>query len=186
MTVLVLGVILFAVVHFIPSLAPGLKNNWISKMGENGYKGLFSLALLASFALMILGWRSANPHYLYQPPPALHNVALILMCMAFILLAASSLKSRLRQFVRHPQLTGVAAWAVAHLLLNGDSRSLVLFGGLGLWALVSILAINKRDGAWIKDDVPAVSSELVLLAVAAATVTVVVFIHPWLSGMPAL
>lgn len=186
MVLLILGVILFAAVHFIPSLAPSIKNDWVAKMGENGYKGLFSLALLASFALMILGWRSADAQYLYQPPVALHTAALLLMCLAFLLMAASSLKSRLRQFVRHPQLTGLGLWSIAHLLLNGDSRSLVLFGGLGLWALVSIIAISKREGEWKKDEVPALSAELILLAVAAVTVTVVVFIHPWLSGVPAL
>jgi uncharacterized membrane protein len=32
--------------------------------------------------------------------------------------------------VRHKQLTGVKAWAVAHLLVNGDLASILLFGGL--------------------------------------------------------
>jgi uncharacterized membrane protein len=29
----------------------------------------------------------------------------------------------------------VVIWAVAHLLVNGDTPSFVLFGGIGLWAL---------------------------------------------------
>ena len=36
--------------------------------------------------------------------------------------------------MRHPQLTAVIVWAVAHLLVNGDLASIVLFGdhaGLG-------------------------------------------------------
>ena len=60
MALLVLGVLLFAAVHFIPSLAPGVKSAWQSRLGENGYKGLFSLLLLLAFGLMIGGWRSAT------------------------------------------------------------------------------------------------------------------------------
>lgn len=183
MVLLTTGVLLFAVVHFVPSLMPQLKNTAIRKMGEGGYKGIFSLLLLASFALMIYGWRTAVPSLLYQPPASLRTFALLLMVLAFILLAASSLKTRVKQFVRHPQLTGVALWSVAHLLLNGDSRSLVLFVGLGIWAVLSIVLINRREGAWEKAAIPSVTSELVLLGVAGVTIAITVYIHPWLSGV---
>ena len=40
-----------------------------------------------------------------------------------------------RGWLRHPMLTGVVVWAVAHLLVNGDAASLVLFGWpWALWA----------------------------------------------------
>ena len=64
MSMLVLGILLFAGVHFIPSLAPGLKSGAVEKMGENGYKGVFSLLLLSALALMIFGWRGADPGHL--------------------------------------------------------------------------------------------------------------------------
>ncbi|MFK7976850.1 MAG: NnrU family protein [Halioglobus sp.] len=183
MVLLSIGVLLFAVVHFVPSLMPELKQAGLSKLGDGGYKGVFSLLLLGSFALMIVGWRSAEVTYLYQPPAALRTIALALMLAAFVLLAASSLKSRIKQFIRHPQLTGVALWSVAHLMLNGDSRSAVLFVGLGLWAILSILLINRRDGAWTKDEVPPMAAEFVLLATAAVTIAVTIYIHPWISGV---
>lgn len=184
MALLVLGVLLFAAVHFIPSLAPGVKSAWQSRLGENGYKGLFSLLLLLAFGLMIGGWRSATPVYLYPPPAALHPLALALLVLAFLLLAASNLKTRLRRIFRHPQLSAVAIWAAAHLLLNGDSRSLVLFGGLGLWALVEIIAINRRDGVWIREPAPGLGSEALTLLVAALTLALVIYLHPWLAGVP--
>jgi len=49
MALLVLGILLFAGIHFIPSLAPGLKASWLGRLGENGYKGTFALLALASF-----------------------------------------------------------------------------------------------------------------------------------------
>lgn len=184
MTMLVLGVLLFAGVHFIPSLAPGIKAGAMEKMGEGGYKGIFSLLLLGAFALMILGWRSADPVYLYAPPLALHKFAICLMVVAFWVMTASNSKSRIRLFIRHPQLTGVALWGVAHLMVNGDNRAVVLFGGLTIWAIIEILAISRREGVWIKDEAPGWDSELITLLITTVTVSVVIYFHTWLSGVP--
>lgn len=184
MSMLVLGILLFAGVHFIPSLAPGVKSGVVEKMGENGYKGVFSLLLLGALALIILGWRSAEPVYLYTPPVALHRAAICLMVIAFWIMTASNSKSRIRQFIRHPQLTGVALWGASHLLLNGDSRSLVLFGGLALWSVIEIVSISKRDGVWIREESPGWGAEIVTLLVTAVSVSVLVYLHPWLSGVP--
>jgi hypothetical protein len=49
---------------------------------------------------------------------------------------------------------------------------------------VEILAINRRDGVWIKTDAPAWSAELVTLVIAALVIAITVAVHPWLSGMP--
>ena len=99
MLLLLLGILLFAGVHFVPSLAPGLKRNTVSKMGENGYKGIFSLLLLAALALIIFGWRSTQPDFIYAPSPALHQPALAILVLAFLLFVVSNRKSRLRQVV---------------------------------------------------------------------------------------
>lgn len=184
MAMLVLGMLLFAVVHYIPSLAPAVKANTIQRLGEGPYKGIFSLLLLASFALIIVGWRSVEPVQLYVPPIGLHNFALGLLCVAFLLLAVSARNSRLRLLIRHPQLSGVALWGISHLLLNGDNRSLVLFGGMAVWALIEMVAISRRQGAWVKAEAPSWGAEFATVAIAAMTVAVVVYIHPWLSGVP--
>ena len=183
MTLLTLGVLLFAGLHLIKSLAPGLRAGLIGKLGDGAYKGLFALLVLGSVALIVLGWRSSIPQYVYTPLPALQHPAMAIILLAFLLMVVSSRPSRLRRVVRHPQLTGVLLWAGAHLLLNGDSRSLVLFGGLGLWALVEIFAINRRDGVWIKDEAPGLGTDVVNLVIAIVVVGVVVAIHPWLAGV---
>ena len=183
MFMLVLGVTLFCAVHFIPSIGAPIKHALTDRVGENGYKGIFSLLLLVSFALMILGWRSADYAHVYTTSPGLRGVAFALMGVAFVLLVAASLKTRIRRAIRHPQLTAVALWSLAHLLVNGDLRSLILFGGLGVWALLTIIAVNRREGAWIKEPAPAITAEFVLLAVAAAALALTVMIHPWLSGV---
>jgi uncharacterized membrane protein len=184
MILLVLGVLLFALVHFIPSLTPAIKTRLLSKLGEGGYKGIFSLLLLGSFALMILGWRSAAPLSVYLPPAELHKFALVLLAFAFLVMGASTRNSRLRLVIRHPQLTGVALWGVSHLLLNGDNRAIALFGGLTAWAVIEIFAISRREGVWAKDKPPSWKAELTNVLIAAVIVSVIVYIHPWISGVP--
>jgi uncharacterized membrane protein len=186
MMLLLAGMALFAGVHLIPSLAPGLKNNWQRRLGEGGYKGTFSVLLLAAFALMIMGWRSAPPQFVYLPPHGAHIPAMAMLVIAFGLMVASMRNSRLRLLVRHPQLTGVALWGLAHLLLNGDSRSILLFGGMTLWAIVEIIAINRREGVWIKGEAPSWGAEVISLAATAIAVGVIVYLHPWLAGVAVL
>ncbi|MFT6052395.1 MAG: putative membrane protein [Halioglobus sp.] len=181
---LIIGVLLFAVVHLVPSMAPGVKASWLGKMGESGYKGTFSLLLLASFALIIIGWRSAQPSSIYIPTFALRETAMGLLVIAVGFLVVGSRNSRVRQWVRHPQLTGLLLWAIAHLLLNGDSRSVTLFGGMATWSFIEMLVISKREGAWVKSEVPTVAAELLTVVITVVAVAAIVWGHAYLSGVP--
>ncbi len=183
MTLLAIGLLLFAGLHLVKSLAPALRSELQGRLGENAYKGMFSLLVLASLALIVLGWRGAIPGYVYTPSPALTMPALLLLVAAFLLMVVSTRPSRLRRVVRHPQLSGVALWGIAHLLLNGDSRALLLFGGMTVWAVVEILAINHRDGNWVKPEAPGAATELVNLLIAAGVIALLVYLHPWLAGV---
>ena len=184
MTQLLLGLVLFAGVHLVPSMAPGVKTAWQNKLGEGGYKGTFSGLLLLSFALMIMGWRGMQAEVVYLPWAALRFPALALAGFAFLLFVVSNRASRLRLWIRHPQLTGVLLWALAHLLMNGDSRSLVLFSGMALWSCAEMIAINIRDGVWVKDEAPSMGTELLSLVITVVVIAVVIAIHPYISGMP--
>tara|TARA_R110001592_G_scaffold363395_1_gene687526 strand:- start:35419 stop:35994 length:576 start_codon:yes stop_codon:yes gene_type:complete len=186
MTLLAIGVLLFAGVHLSKSLAPSFRPDMQKRLGENGYKGIFSLLILGSIALIVFGWRSTVPQYLYNTPAAMQAPALFLLVVAFWLLVVSARPSRVHRLLRHPQLTGVGLWGVAHLLLNGDSRSLVLFGGMAIWALLEMFAINRRDGAWTKAQAPTLGADVINLVITAVVVAVVVYVHPWLSGMPVI
>ncbi|MGB0867321.1 MAG: NnrU family protein [Granulosicoccaceae bacterium] len=184
MLLITLGLLLWAGVHFIPSAAIPLKQKWSERLGPNGYQGSFALLIVLSIVLIVIGWRSTVPEVLYVLPPFTRHLAMLIMLIAFILMGASHAKTRIKQYVRHPQLTGVVVWAFGHLLANGDSRSLLLFGGLGIWALINMQTINKRDGEWVKPDIPPIGVELRGLAISLVVYVVVVFLHPWISGMP--
>ena len=184
MGLLIFGVSLWALTHFLPSAGIGLKTGLVVKIGLNAYKGLFSLLILTSIVSMVFGWRSGPGEYIYTPVAAVTPLAFFLVVIGFLLMAAARLPSRIKQFVRHPQLSGIVAWATAHLLLNGDSRSMILFGGLGLWAIVEIFLINHREGAWQKSEVPNWSAELKLVGITIVVLVVFGFLHPYIAGMP--
>ncbi len=186
MELMIAGLVLWSVVHLLPSAARPLRDNLVGRLGENPYKGLFSLALVLAVVLIVFGWRGTPPQSLYVPPPGMRHVTMGLVLLAFILMAASQQPSRIRRVVRHPQLTGVALWAVAHLLCNGEQRSVLLFGSLLAWAVVEIVLISRREGPWQKPEPAGWGRELALVAGGAAVYLVLVFAHPWISGMPLL
>jgi uncharacterized membrane protein len=112
-------------------------------------------------------------------------VATPLVILALYLFVASGTASNVKRLLRHPQLTGLAVWALAHLLANGDNRSLVLFGGLGLWALVEMPLINRRDGPRELPEPVPMAADLKLMAIAVAAFAVLYLVHPYLFGASA-
>jgi uncharacterized membrane protein len=186
MTFLVMGVLIWAAVHLMPSAAPGIKQSLVDKLGFNGYRGIFSLLVLTAIGLMILGWRSAQPVLVYLPIEGLRSMSLSVMTLAFLFLAASGRPSRFARIARHPQLTGLLLWTIAHLMVNGDSRSLTLFGGLGLWSVVEMIMLNRREGPWQKPEAPPLMKDLIGMAVAVAVMMLFIFVHPWIAGVPAV
>lgn len=180
---LVLGVLSWSAVHLLPSVGVSARARLVERLGEDRYKGLFALAIVLSVVLMVLGWRSAEPRLAYAAPAWSALVANVLMFVALVLFAASALPTNLKRVIRHPQLTAVAIWAGAHLLSNGDNRSLVLFGGLGLWAVVAMVTINRRDGAWEKPEPQPLAGELKPLLAAVVVFALLFWVHPYIAGV---
>lgn len=183
MSLLIAGLVLWTVVHFLPSKGMSLKQKLLDSLGEKGYMGVFTILILVALVLIVFGWRSSVPTHLYILPEIARPIALLLMVCAFLLFGAARQSTRIKQFIRHPQLSSVIVWSIAHLLLNGDSRSLVLFGWLGMWALLEILAINKREGDWVKAEIPPVAKEAQWLVISFLIFTTVAFAHPYLAGV---
>lgn len=183
MTLLIAGLLIWSLVHFVPSLAIPLKQNLTKRLGEKGYKLIFAALILLSLALIVFGWRSIEPAILYMLPYGSRHAFMLMILIAFVLMGASNYPTRIKSVIRHPQLTGVAVWALAHLLLNGDSRSLVLFGWLGIWAVLEIILINRREGAWIKPTPPGWARELRGLAISLVVFVVFAVAHPYFTGV---
>ncbi|RID92519.1 hypothetical protein D2N39_07715 [Gemmobacter lutimaris] len=143
MTLLALGLILWIAGHLFKRLAPDAR----AALGDRG-RGLVTLALLAGVVLMVIGYRSTEGAFYWSRSPALVGINNLLMLISVYLFAAAGMKTAIARRLRHPMLTGVLLWSAAHLLVNGDTPSFLLFGGLGLWALAEIVVIN-RAGPWV-------------------------------------
>ena len=184
MVLLVLGMVLWAAMHLLPSTAPGLRQGLIDKLGFNAYRGMFSLSVLAALVLIVFGWRNSQPSLVYLPAESLRLVALLLMVPAFLCLGASGRATRIGRIIRHPQLTGLLIWSISHLMSNGDSRSVILFGGMGIWAVLEIVLISRREGDWQKPQAPSWTKEALGIAITLSVMAVVMLIHPWIAGVP--
>lgn len=179
---LVSGLGLFTLVHLAQASLPSATAELKQRFGA-GYRGLFAALSLAGVAMIVVGWRSTPPSMVYLPPIWGHKVALVLMFVALFLFGASHGKTRVKRFVRHPQLTAVVVWSIAHLLSNGDSRSIVLFGTLGAWAIAEIVLLNRRDGAWEKPLIPSGRSEVITAVISIVVFLVLLSLHPYYAGV---
>ena len=186
MALLIAGVTFWTLAHLFPAIAPGARANLAGKFGEGPYKGFFAVDIVIALGLIIFGWKTAIPTSLYAPPVISDKIPLAFIILAFVLFVASSLPNNLKRYVRHPQMGAVICWGIGHLLTNGDSRSVVLFGGLTVWAVLEVLLINKRDGEWQRPSAVPIMKDITMAVVAAVVFAAIVYFHAALFGVPAI
>ena len=183
MTLFLLGLVIFFGAHLFTGLARGARAGLVAKLGEMPYKGLYSLVSLAGFVLIVIGWRTADASLVYAPPYWLRHVTYALMLIAFILLAAAYLPAgKIAGAAKHPMLAGVKIWAFAHLLSNGEVRSVILFGAFLAYGVIDRIAVKKRGEAGrpagpVRNDVLTVIIGAVLYAL------VLFYAHKYIAGV---
>lgn len=143
MALLIGGLILFVGIHVLPVFA-GMRGALAARLGENGYKMLFSVVSVAGLILTGIGYGQVPPEQIFTPSQTARTLLPAAMAIAFVLVAVANLPGRVRRLMRHPMLAGVLIWAALHLLANGDLASNVLFGAFALWAVFAILAAESR------------------------------------------
>ena len=141
MTLILLGLIIWTAAHFWKRLAPAHR----ASVGDKG-KGIVAFASVVGIVVMVIGYRGATGEFYWGRSPAMTGINNLLMLLSVYLFAASGAKTRITRFIRHPQLMAVKVWAVAHLLVNGDTPSFLLFGGMLAWAVVQMVLINRAEG----------------------------------------
>ena len=183
MTLLILGLVVWSLAHAFKRAVPGERAALTEKIGAGPSRGVMAALIAAGLLLMIFGYRSAPYVAVYTPPGWAIHVNNLLMLIAVLLFGASHSKSRIRGWLRNPMLSGVVLWAIAHLLVNGDLASLVLFGGLGTWAVVTIVLIDASSD-WAPPAPGPVMAEVRLGVITLVVFGVIVAIHTWLGYPP--
>lgn len=148
MTFLILGLILFLGVHSVRIFADPWRSAQIARLGEGPWKGLYSLASIIGFVLLLWGFGQARAAtlVLWSPPLWTHYVAAVLTLIAFVLIVAAYVPgTRIKSWLHHPMVLGIKVWAFAHLISNGTLADVVLFGSILVWAIADFASSRRRD-----------------------------------------
>lgn len=176
---LILGVLLWSYSHLMKRVTPGFR----AGLGDKTGKLVATVLTFAALALMITGYRAAEVIPLWEPPAFLRHVNNLLMLVAVVLVYLGASRGALRSRMRHPMLTSVKVWALAHLLVNGDLASVILFGGILAWAVVDVILINRMQPAWQRPAPGPVRNDVIYIALSIGLFALIVWLHAW-AGVP--
>lgn len=180
MVLLIIGILIWVFAHLFKRMAPDLRES----MGNNA-KGIVAFLLLFSVALMVTGYRTAEFDPIYTPFPGMGHLNNLLMLISIFLFGVGGTKGMLYPKMRHPMLWGTVIWGAAHLLVNGDLASVVLFGSMIVWAFVEMLVISRKP--WERPtEGRGFTGDLMNLAGTAILFALIACIHIWLDHNPFL
>jgi uncharacterized membrane protein len=186
---LIVGLICFLGIHLARVVAPEFRANTIATRGDGAWKGIYSIASVVGFGLIIWFYNDAvaNGPYLYEPPVWMKHINALLMLFAAISMGVYAFPAgRLKAALKHPMLLAVKIWALGHLLANGSLAAILLFGSFLAWAVVVRISLKKREqrgeaklpvAGDVKWDVFAILTGLALYALFMGG------LHIWLFGV---
>jgi uncharacterized membrane protein len=187
MAILIIGLVIFLGIHTLTTLRD-TRAGLISRLGEGGYKGLYSLAAGVGLVLIIWGfgsYRSGGYIQVWDPPAWTRHVAMPLVWLAFIALVATYAPAgKIKGLLRHPMLVAVKLWALAHLLANGDLGSIILFGSLLAWAVWDRIAVKRRGDLGAPRVASFNTGDAIAIVVGTLAAIAMVYLHPIIIGVP--
>ncbi|MGH6685051.1 MAG: NnrU family protein [Pseudolabrys sp.] len=184
--VLIFGLIVFLGAHTFVTFRDA-RAAAIARLGL-GYRALFGLVSLAGLVLIVYGYGQYRAHgwiQLWSPPIFMRHITVGLMLFAVIFFTAAFVPSHIKSKLKHPMLAAIKTWALAHLLVNGDLGSILLFGSFLAWGVYARIAAKRRGDAgtttapagWTDDFIVVVLGIVIYLALGFA-------FHPILIGVP--
>ena len=151
----------FVIGHFVLASLP-VRQALIARLGENGFRGLFSVFALATLTWVILAYNSAPFVELWAATAAFNVIPLAIMPFSCIF-AVAGVSTRsvtmvggehamnepdptpgIMTVTRHPFLWALALWSLSHLVTTGDASSVILFGGIAILTIGGMVHIYHR------------------------------------------
>jgi uncharacterized membrane protein len=165
----------------------GARANMMARLGQNGYRALFSIVAIAGLALIVWGYgeyRAQEWVQIWSPPAFMRHITVGLMLFAVIFITAAFIPSRIKAWLKHPMLASIKTWALAHLLSNGDLGSVILFGSFLAWGVYARIAAKRRGdlgatsapAGWTNDAIVVVLGVVIFLALG-------YYFHPYVIGV---
>lgn len=151
----------FVGIHLFVS-GTALRGRLVAILGDGPYRGLFSATSLIGVVWMSMAFGPAKAEAtpLWMPPPGAGWLVLVLGFIATLFAVIGlttpsptamgmektmALEPRgILRITRHPFLSGVAIWATAHILVNGDTAALVFFGAFLILGLAGPGSIDAK------------------------------------------
>ena len=121
LTIMVAGLVLFIGMHLVTTRR-AQRAALIARIGEGGYKGLYSLVSVVGVILIAWGfarYRAAGYIPVWDPPTWTRHITVALVWPSIIFFYAAYSPGRIKTVLKHPMLVGTKLWAVAHLISNG-------------------------------------------------------------------
>jgi uncharacterized membrane protein len=156
MTLLTLLLVAFVGTHFL--MSHPLRAGMIGRFGENGFRGVYSLVSLITFAGAIWAYRSLGDQApLWTAAESVWLGGAVLMWFASILFVgsfvgnpalpgapASRQPNGVLKLTRHPMMWSFAIWALVHAIVIASPKALLLD------AAIFILAVGGSVGQDVK------------------------------------
>jgi uncharacterized membrane protein len=179
MILLVLGVALWVSAHFFKRFVPERR----AALGDKG-KGIIAGLLVGSILLMIIGYKMAEFMPVWEPAGFFTHINNLMMVFALYFTSPGPKRGAIFYKMRHPMLTGFGIWAAAHLLVNGDAASVILFGGLLVWAIMQAKIINRAEPTWTQNPKGSLAKDGIFLVASIVLLGVIGFIHGLIGPSP--
>ncbi len=183
------GLVLFFGTHVFSAVRNRSGEGLPDILGRGPYMAIYSVLTAAGFIALVWGYAMVKPWiYLADPPPWMKHITMALMLPAIILIVAAYVPTGfIKKAVKHPMLTAVKLWALAHLLVNWDVGSLILFGSFMAFGVIDRIAVKRRGDVGAANATPNVLGDLIAIAVGAALYGLLVYqVHAILFGVPIL
>jgi uncharacterized membrane protein len=187
LAILILGLVVLLGAHIFVTFRDA-RAALIARLGQNGYRGLFSVVALVGLVLIVWGYGDYRAHEwveVWSPPAFMRHITVGLMLFSVIFLVAAFIPSHIKMRLKHPMLASVKTWAFAHLLSNGDLGSIVMFGSFLAWGVYARIAAKRRGdlgattapAGWTGDALVIALGIVIYLALG-------YWFHPYLIGVP--
>lgn len=157
MTQVVLALAAFLLLHSVPAM-PTIRGRLTAALGLRLYLLLYSTASVALLIWILHAAWSTEYVEIWEPDSRNALANLVLSPLGLFLVTAGlispnpasvsfmtgTVPGAITAVTRHPVLWGFLLWSVGHVAANGDTRSLLVFGGLGVFSAVGIGVTEKR------------------------------------------
>lgn len=156
-----LGVFAIFLLSHLIAATPAIRRRLVALLGEVLFTICYSAMSLALFTWLIRSAQQAPYVELWPPQVWTYAMTVALMPVAALLFGAGLLqpnpfsiafvatpfdpdKPGAVAITRHPLLWALGLWGLAHVPANGDLAAVIMFGGLGSFALIGMWAVETR------------------------------------------